>query len=105
MERWVTGTGVELRVHSYGTCRGSWCVIHKPMPGPWDSWPTDWRDDRRMVRVCPCGVGHPVAEEVHWTPWAMGNHGCCGCPCRPDDAKIIDGEVVENAKELPWQHD
>ena len=40
-----------------------------------------------MERVCPCGVGHPVAEMyervlANGEGWIL-THGCCGCPCSP----------------------
>lgn len=83
-----TGLGQELEnVHDFTACLNSeFCVIHHPMPGPWSEWPTYWREDRRMMeRVCPHGVGHPVAED-----YGRGDlsgsffvHGCCGCPCNP----------------------
>lgn len=90
---YLTGSGQLLHnVHDWRDCGGSFCVVHNPMRGPWSSWPTFWRDDRRiMERICPCGIGHPAVEEVHDI---LGIHGCCGCPCFPSKYKIIDGEVV-----------
>ena len=103
MERHVTGSGQELDVHKRIDCRGPWCVVHAPMQGPWDLWPTYWRSDRRiMERICPHGTGHPVAEDYGRLPDHELVHGCCGCPCSPN---VIDGEIVESTKELPWRHD
>jgi hypothetical protein len=89
---YTTGSGQVLhRIHEGIHCLGTHCVIHNPMRGPWSSWPTFWRDDRRiMERICPHGVGHPAVEDRS----ANMVHGCCGCPCAVRKAKIIDGEVV-----------
>lgn len=90
-ETFTTGIGQKLvNVHRKDDCVG-WCVIHRPLPGPWRDWPTVWRGDqpfdiwRGFERRCPCGVGHTAMEEA-----IRGNahpHGCCGiCPCAPPDA-------------------
>lgn len=92
--QYVTGTGQQLlNVHPQASCKG-WCVIHNPLPGPWDTWPTNWRDARDepfgiwtgFERVCIHGMGHTAAEEI-----LRGNdhaHGCCGlCPCTPSAAR------------------
>jgi hypothetical protein len=86
-------------VHPRLECIGEWCPIHRPMPGPWSNWPRLWRDDRGiMERVCPCGIGHPVAEMYQW---ALENgqgfnlvHGCC-LPhiCSPRVAKRVLGKA------------
>jgi len=92
-----TGRGQVLdNVHSADVCQG-WCVIHKPIPGPWDDWDTNWRGDglfdiwRGFERFCPHGVGHPAMEEI-----LRGNihaHGCCDmCPCGPPAAVEIRDE-------------
>ena len=91
-EQHVLESGQELTTHRKGDCVGSYCVIHRPMPGPWDSWPRQWRTDRRiMERVCPHGVGHPAAEQHEfWMRTGRGYewvHGCCGCPCHPNKAE------------------
>lgn len=106
---YTTGYGQELvRVHALRACVGKWCVVHTPMPGPWQSWPTLWREDRMfMERVCPCGVGHPVVED-YWNPHAgEGVHGCCGvhrCFLTSEEARslpgLIEGELVEKTREL-----
>ena len=84
-----TGAGQELEnVHHFTVCLDSdFCVIHHPMPGPWEQWPTYWRTDRAMMeRLCPHGVGHPVAENYGrpGLPDHFFVHGCCGCPCSPN---------------------
>jgi hypothetical protein len=82
MEQYLTDAGQVLRVHDRDQCVGAFCVIHRPMPGPWDTWPTLWRSDTGiMERMCPCGTGHPVAESYEYLPWYRTVHGCCGCPC------------------------
>lgn len=98
MARWVTGTGQELlNVHNSEVCTG-WCVIHNPLPGPWESWPTNWRGDQRVLgilvdiwrgfeRICPHGVGHPAPEEILRNKHE-GVHACDGCPCGPGDAYV-----------------
>lgn len=97
---YVTGTGQHLtQIHPEYRCVTSrWCVIHRPMPGPWSDWPTHWRSDWGgfMERICPCGVGHPVAEDSPRHNWW---HGCCGIHrCVPTLAELqrydIDGEIV-----------
>lgn len=112
----TTGVGQILaNVHPKDKCQG-WCVIHNPAPGPWDTWPTQWRGDqtvkietvfgpiwmpvdiwRGFERNCPHGIGHTAVEEV-----LRGNghpHGCDGCPCGPQhmqatgyDPKAVDRE-------------
>jgi hypothetical protein len=80
----VTDAGDKLyNVHDQAVCAGSPCVIHAPIQGEaWSDWPTRWRSDRRfMERACPCGVGHPAAEDV-LRGRDIGTHGCCGIhPC------------------------
>jgi hypothetical protein len=104
----TTGTGQVMTTHLPMHCRFRWCVIHHPMPGVWDEWPTHWRDDRRiMERICPCGVGHPAAEEYLFHSTAALVHDCCGRhACIPDlnnlqaakepMGQYLDGEVVED---------
>jgi hypothetical protein len=83
--------GQVIWTHGLGSCLGQWCCIHRPMPGPWSGWPRYWRDERGiMERICPCGVGHPVAEMYEYTV-LQGDmykltHTCCGIhPCTPLD--------------------
>ena len=87
---YTTGTGQKLLyVHNITQCirMDQWvCVIHNPLDGPWRDWPTHWREDRGiMERICPCGVGHPVAESYGSLPGYELIHGCCGCPCAPNE--------------------
>jgi Holliday junction resolvase RusA-like endonuclease len=85
----VLESGQTLVTHSLANCRRNpWCVIHVPRPGPWESWPRLWRDDRMMIeRVCPHGVGHPAVEQIEWFqehPERHSlDHGCDLCPCMP----------------------
>ena len=102
-ETYTTGVGQELQdVHPKGICTG-WCVIHNPVPGPWQQWPTVWRGDgpgdiwRGFERQCPHGVGHPAVEEI-LRGRHDGSHGCCEhqCPCLPRRATPIissEGEL------------
>lgn len=109
MAGYVTGTGQELiNVHQPYLCVGRPCVIHNPLDGPWSSWPTHWREDAgKMERICPHGVGHPVAEDwarlrqnLHeeWKIQAHMVHACDGCPCAPLPDGVIDGEWFETPK-------
>lgn len=92
LESYITGMGQKIVTHAADRCQGEFCVIHRPMPGPWDSWPTLWRSDRRiMERLCTIhGVGHPAVEQLDfWLRQGRGYewvHGCCGCPCHPSAA-------------------
>jgi len=96
---YTTSSGQVLEnVHPQQECTG-FCVIHDPIPGPWDGWEIVWRGDglfdtwRGFERICPHGIGHPAAEE---TLRDNGHpHGCCGlCPCGPGIAEpIIDLET------------
>ncbi len=85
----VLESGQSILTHGLRTCRGTpWCAIHVPQPGPWESWPRLWRDDRMMMeRICPHGVGHPAAEQTEWSQ-QQGislDHGCDMCPCGPKE--------------------
>lgn len=86
-EQHIVESGQVLRTHVRGNCIGEWCPIHSQMPGPWSSWPRQWREDREMMeRVCPHGVGHPAAETyANRAAHTLGLlvHGCDGCPCSP----------------------
>lgn len=110
---YVTGTGQIIdNVHAASKCDGTWCVIHRPAPGPWKDWPTDWRGDKTIFvdsqyglveinvdiwrgfeRRCPHGYGHTAVEET-----LRGNdphmHGCDGCPCGPEHLEAeVDGTL------------
>ena len=91
MEQVLLELGQVIQCHEVSDCLGRWCCIHKPMPGPWQSWPRYWRDSKKiMERICPCGIGHPVAEMYEYTV-AQGKgyiltHTCCRIhPCTPLD--------------------
>jgi hypothetical protein len=91
MEQHVLELGQVIETHDRGVCLGQWCCIHSPMPGPWAAWPRYWRGDRGiMERICPCGVGHPVAEMYEYAVVMNRTenlvHGCCRIhPCTPLD--------------------
>jgi hypothetical protein len=103
---YTTGLGQQLATHHIVTCKFRWCVVHSPMPGPWDQWPTYWDHQRRlMMRQCPCGARHPAAEEYMLHGAGALIHPCCKrCPCVPNLNDIqsakqtpgtIDGEAWE----------
>ena len=119
MNAWTytTGLGQVMATHHILVCKFKWCVVHSPMPGPWQDWPTYWDPQRRlMMRQCPHGARHPAAEEylLHG-PGALLHPDCCRqCVCVPDfnhiavhgdhsviDGEVIDGEVIEALRELP----
>jgi hypothetical protein len=88
-EEWTNpdegGCGITLNVHKHDDCPAdddTWCVIHYPMPGPWDGWPR-WFDKGRkiMTRVCPHDIKHPTPEE--YARGFDGDHDCDGCLCSP----------------------
>ena len=88
MEKFTTGTGQRLWVHSKEDCKGEHCVIHKPSEHAMRYFPTHWRDDRKLMeRICPHGIGHPDPDDLafkrsHYGDEfanAEGIHGCDGC--------------------------
>lgn len=91
MEQHLLETGQVIRTHERTQCLGQWCAIHQPMPGPWADWPRFWRDEIGILeRICPCRIGHPVAEMYSWAVatgrGAMLAHRCCRIhPCTPID--------------------
>jgi len=80
---YTDGAGTVIyEIHSADLCAGRSCVIHNPSDHSMRSYPTYWRDDRRiMERICPHGVGHPDPDDPA-TAGAGGVHGCDGC-CAP----------------------
>ena len=88
MEKYTTGTGQKLTVHSKNKCEGSFCTIHNPSDHIMRDWPTHWRDDRGLMeRICKHGVGHPDPDDLAYRKLIGvggkydGVHGCCGCCC------------------------
>jgi hypothetical protein len=78
-EKYTTGTGQKLNVHSKEDCTGH-CPIHNPSDHPLKDCPTHWRHDKGfMERICKCGIGHPDPDDAGAEPI----HGCCGC-CDPN---------------------
>jgi hypothetical protein len=85
MEKYKTGTGQTILVHSKGDCKGEYCCIHNPSDHHMKNWPTHWRDDiGLMERICPHGVGHPDPDDLAYKKRmgmkdSEGVHGCDGC--------------------------
>jgi hypothetical protein len=83
MEKYTTGTGQKIRVHTEEKCKGEYCVIHNPSDHHMLDWPTNWRSDRfLMERICPCGIGHPDPDDLNFKQRIVsrdsdGIHGCC----------------------------
>ena len=91
MEPYTTGTQQHIYAHEQGQCRGA-CVIHNPSNHHMVSWPTHWRDDRKLMeRICQHGVGHPDPDHIAWLAQNMrgveGVHGCDGCCLLPIDER------------------
>ena len=98
LEEYITGTGQRVFVHNRSMCKGRHCSIHNPSDHHMKDWPTNWRDDRKMMeRICKCGVGHPDPDDLEHRKHALGHtsekdlntlgvHGCCGC-CMPPHKK------------------
>ena len=91
METHQLESGQELRTHTQTECWGQWCAIHRPMPGPWATWPRVWSVTLGILyRICPCHSWHPVAEMYAWAVVTGQTdkleHPCCGIhPCTPID--------------------
>lgn len=96
LERYTTGTGQKLLVHSRADCKGEHCVIHNPSNHKMRDWPTHWRWDRYLMeRICPHGIGHPdpddlafkrdvLHKDAEWIHYEAA-HGCDGCCGEEDD--------------------
>lgn len=91
MEKYTTGTGQTVWVHTKENCKGTHCVIHNPSEHPMKDFPTHWRSDRGiMERICPHGVGHPDPDGLAFLATVLSPerlrieriHGCDGC-CVP----------------------
>lgn len=91
MEKYITGTGQLVWVHTPDKCKGEYCCIHNPSDHHMKDWPTHWRDDiGLMERICPHGIGHPDPDDLAFKRRKMGEeaasyfgiHGCDGC-CKP----------------------
>lgn len=113
MEYHQLESGQMLKSHPIQDCQGDdgmygvYCAVHKPMPGPWESWPRSWENERGILtRMCPHGALHPVAEMYNYARNTSKEHllihACDGCPCGPSqghqlpDATTILGRVVED---------
>ena len=86
MEKFISGTGQKLLIHSKEECSGM-CPIHSPSDHHMKDWPLHWRDDLGIFeRICKCGVGHPDPDSLNYIEakygkeWAdsLSIHGCCG---------------------------
>lgn len=80
-----------LRSHGLLDCAPHPCPLHAPSAHHMRAWRLHWRADRRLMeRLCPCGIGHPDPDHLHYIartrslPDAATEalHGCCGC-CQP----------------------
>ena len=85
MEKYETGTGQIVWVHTKDKCEGNYFCIHNPSDHEMKDFPTHWRDDRMLMeRICEHGVGHPDPDDLAFKArngygeWE-GVHGCDGC--------------------------
>ena len=102
-EKWTSGTGQNLLVHTKDSCKGPHCPIHNPSDHHMKDWPLHWRDDRKiMERICIHGVGHPDPDDISDD---SGIHGCCGCcdspgvqdsATRPPEPFPAEPDTMEN---------
>ena len=85
MEKYETGTGQIVWVHTKDKCEGNYCCIHNPSDHEMKDFPTHWRDDRMLMeRICEHGVGHPDPDDLAFKARngyddSEGVHGCDGC--------------------------
>jgi hypothetical protein len=92
LEKYTTGTGQKIWVHSKEICLSQHCCIHNPSPHHMVDWPTNWRGDTGvMERIDPRNVGHPDPDDLVFRqavakerklPKPKGVHGCNGL-CNP----------------------
>lgn len=90
---YVTGVGqILVNIHSKDQCKSGNCVIHNPSIHEMLSWPTLFREEGLMERVCEHGVGHPDPDSLAFFESQgiknMGIHGCDGC-CTSDGLSKI----------------
>jgi hypothetical protein len=87
-EKWTSGTGQKLTVHSKDECKGETCPIHNPSDHHMIDFPTHWRMDKGiMERICPHGIGHPDPDDYSCKKDNyLTIHGCDGC-CSPEGYK------------------
>lgn len=90
MEKFITGTGQTLSVHSVEDCvglkNGEGCPIHCPSDHHMKNYPLHWRDDLGIFeRICKCGIGHPDIDSLNYIKnidpkkaEILNIHGCCG---------------------------
>jgi hypothetical protein len=86
---YVTGTSQHIYTHELGECKEGPCPIHHPSAHHMVTWPTHWREDRKiMERICEHGVGHPDPDCRYAQKDTI--HGCDGC-CRLQQ-EVLDGK-------------
>lgn len=94
LEKWTSGTGQNVLVHTKESCKGPHCPIHNPSDHHMKDWPLHWRDDRHiMERICKCGVGHPDPDDISDD---SGIHGCCGCCTAPPERDTVEDCLEAN---------
>ena len=100
---YTTGCGQTVHVHPKARCRGKYCVIHRPWPGPWQDWPTYWDDhDKIMYRICDHDFAHVVAEDyLAYDRRALEHMDSCDCVCAPTPAQVFDAGGVQYG--LIWE--
>ena len=98
-DTYITGTRQIInKIHDKSVCEGGPCPIHNPSDHPMKKFPTNWRDDRRiMERICEHGVGHPDPDDIRIRLGDdKGIHGCDGC-CRgsyPSEAEAAKKRIT-----------
>ncbi len=82
-------TDIFLNAHEYGSCKGTFCTLHKRSDHQMRAFPQHWRADLALMeRTCPHGVGHPDPDELHLDQDGRGVHGCDGCCSESDDERV-----------------
>ena len=85
MEVYITGTNQRILVHNKKDCEGGYCCIHNPSNHHMKDWPTNWRNDRKLMeRIDIFGVGHPDPDDLSYKETigldieTESIHGCNG---------------------------
>ncbi len=112
LEKYITGTGQHVMVHTADKCAGHHCCIHNPSDNHMKGWPTHWRQDRGMMeRLCEHAVGHPDFDDsrYHADDTSFSIHGCDGC-CRYDTeieglpARWYEGAYAVSSNGEVWSY-
>lgn len=105
-EKWVSGTGQKMMVHSKSMCVGEGCPIHRPSKHHMVKWKLNWRQDRRMMeRICSHGIGHPDPDDAAYRLRHFKDddtmHGCDGCCTKKvkEENKVND---KDDPRDLTW---